>query len=162
MAELELPGGLQEHVDLLGMLDDRGDRIQYLISQADRFREVTPDVATRPFPQSHRVPQCESEAYVWATPRADGTLDFHFAVENPQGVSAKAMAAILGSTLNGEPLESIVAIPGDLVYELFGRELSMGKNLGLLGMLQMVQAFARRRQAASAGERNAPHGEHSG
>ena len=149
MAEPELPPRLQEHVELLGMLGDRNDRIQYLISEADHFREVAPDVATRPFPESHRVPQCESEAYVWATPRPDGTLDFHFAVENPQGVSAKAMAAILETSLGGQPLDTITAIPGDLVYAIFGRELSMGKNLGLLGMLQMVQAFARRQQAAT-------------
>ena len=145
-----LPPRLREHLELVELLPDRGDRIQYLISQADRFREVTPDVAARPFPEAHRVPQCESEAYVWATPRPDGTLDFHFAVENPQGVSAKALGAILADSLPGEPLSTITAIPGDVVYSLFGRELSMGKNLGLLGMLQMCQAFARRQQAALA------------
>ena len=150
MAEPAIPPRLQEHLELVGLLGDRGDRIDYLIAQADRFREVAPEVAARPFPETHRVPQCESEAYVWATPRPDGTLDFHFAVENPQGVSAKALAAILESTLGGQPLETITAIPGDVVYGLFGRELSMGKNLGLLGMLQMVQAFARRQQNAAS------------
>ena len=137
---------------MLAMLPDRADRIQYLISQADRFRAVPAEVATRPFPETHRVPQCESEAYVWATPRPggpEGTLDFHFAVENPQGIAAKALAAILADSLPGEPLSTITAIPGDVVYSLFGRELSMGKNLGLLGMLQMCQAFARRQLAAT-------------
>jgi cysteine desulfuration protein SufE len=145
----DLPPRLREHLELVELLPDRADRIQYLISQADRFREVSPAVAARPFAETHRVPQCESEAYVWATPRADGTLDFHFAVENPQGVSAKALAAILADGLAGEPLDAIAAIPGDAVYALFGRELSMGKNLGLLGMLQMCQAFARRQLAAA-------------
>ena len=145
-----LPPRLQEHLELVELLPDRADRIQYLISQADRFREVPAAVATRPFPESHRVPQCESEAYVWATPRPDGTLDFHFAVENPQGIAAKALAAILADGLAGQPLATVTAIPGDVVYSLFGRELSMGKNLGLLGMLQMCQAFARRQQAALA------------
>jgi len=145
-----LPPRLQEHLELVELLPDRADRIQYLISQADRFREVRPEVATRPFAESHRVPQCESEAYVWATPRADGSLDFHFAVENPQGVSAKALATILGDSLAGEPPATVAAIPGDVVYALFGRELSMGKNLGLVGMLQMCQAFARRQLSAAA------------
>jgi cysteine desulfuration protein SufE len=148
--ERPLPPRLQEHLDMLALLPDRGDRIQYLISMADRFHDVPPAVATRPFPESHRVPQCESEAYVWATPRADGTLDFHFAVENPQGISAKALAVILGDALGGEPVETIAGISGDVVYGIFGRELSMGKNLGLLGMLQMCQAFARRQAAATA------------
>lgn len=76
--------------------------------------------------------------------RDDGTLDFHFAVENPQGISAKAFGAILRRGLSGEDPASVAAIPDDLVYDVFGRELSMGKNLGLLGMLQMCHAFARR------------------
>jgi cysteine desulfuration protein SufE len=148
--ERALPSRLQEHLDMLALLPDRNDRIHYLISMADRFRDVAPEVAVRPFTEEHRVPQCESEAYVWATPRADGTLDFHFAVENPQGIAAKALAVILGDTLSGEPVETIAGVPGDVVYGLFGRELSMGKNLGLLGMLQMCQAFARRQRAAQA------------
>ncbi len=145
-----LPPRLAEHLEMLALLPDRADRIEYLISLADRFHEVSPQVATRPFAESHRVPQCESEAFVWATPREDGTLDFQFAVDNPQGISAKALAAILGDSLGGQALAAITAIPGDVVYGLFGRELSMGKNLGLLGMLQMCQAFARRQQAALA------------
>ena len=150
MESATLPPRLREHVEMVELMPDRADRIQYLIAAADRFREVSPAIAHRPFGEDHRVPQCESEAYVWATPRSDGTLDFHFAVENPQGISAKALGAILADGLSGEPLESIERIPGDLVYALFGRELSMGKNLGLLGMLQMVQAFARRQRAAAA------------
>jgi cysteine desulfuration protein SufE len=94
------------------------------------------------------VPQCESEAFAWATPRPDGTLDFHFAVENPQGISAKALAVILSEGLSGEPPAVVTGVSSDLVYAVFGRELSMGKNLGLLGMLQMCHAFARRQLAA--------------
>jgi cysteine desulfuration protein SufE len=144
-----VPPRLQEHLDMLALMPDRNDRIQYLISLADHFQQVSPAIASRPFGEEHRVPQCESEAYVWATPRADGTLDYHFAVENPQGISAKAMGAILADALAGVPPQDVLRIPGDVVYAIFGRELSMGKNLGLLGMLQMVQAFARRQLAAT-------------
>jgi cysteine desulfuration protein SufE len=145
----ELPPGLRAHLEMLELLPDRGDRIQYLISVADRFREVPPEVAVRPFDESHRVPQCESEAFVWAVPRGDGSLDFHFAVENPQGISARALAVILGDGLSGEQASTVAKIPADVVYGVFGRELSMGKNLGLLGMLQMCHAFARRELATT-------------
>ena len=150
MATAALPEKLGEIVDTLALVPDRSDRIQLLIDIAERFREVPPRIAVRPFAEENKVPACESQAYVWAERRPDGRLDFHFAVENPQGVSAKALAAILADSLPGEPLSTITAIPGDVVYSLFGRELSMGKNLGLLGMLQMCQAFARRQQAALA------------
>ena len=67
------PEKLQELVDTFAMFDDPTERANLLISYADAFREVPPEVARRPFPQHHLVPQCESEAYVWATPRPDGT-----------------------------------------------------------------------------------------
>ena len=40
-------------------------------------------------------------------------------------------------------------MPTELVYDVFGRELSMGKNLGLMGMVQMCRAFARRRLSSA-------------
>lgn len=138
------PPKLAELVELLGLIDDRNDRIDLLIGVADRFRDVPETVATRPFAESARVPACESEAFLWAVPRDDGTLQFHFAVENPQGISAKAMAVLLDEGLSGAPLETVATLPGDLVYDVFGRELSMGKSMGLMGMVGMVAQAARR------------------
>lgn len=140
-----LPPKLGELLATLALFPDRADRIQFLISVADRYREVPSRLASRPFPEERRVPQCESEAFAWAEDRGDGTLDYYFAVDNPQGISAKAFAAILQEGLSGVPLEEVIRIPGDLVLAIFGRELSMGKHLGLVGMLQMAQVYARRR-----------------
>ncbi len=127
---------------------DRGDRIQMLVDIANRFRRVPPEIATRPYPADRRVPGCESEAYVWAVPREDGTLTYHFAVENPQGISAMALASLLGSTLSGVPLKEVAEVPGDVVYRIFGRELSMGKSLGLMGMVNSVRTAARQKLTA--------------
>ena len=124
---------------------DRNERIELLIEFADRFREVPPAVATRPFPEEHRVTRCESEAYVWAEERADGTLKFHFAVENPQGLSAKAWAVILDETLSGQPVEEVAAVPPDAVFQVFGKDLSMGKGQGLMGILDLVTRAAKGR-----------------
>jgi cysteine desulfuration protein SufE len=110
---------------------------------------VPEGVAGRPYPEAAKVPACESEAYAFTTQRPDGTLDFHFAVENPQGVSAQALAVILSEGLSGAPLDQVVRVPREVVYDLFGRELSMGKSMGLLGMVAIVQAAARRRLAGS-------------
>lgn len=136
---------------LLTMLDgmDRGDRIQMLIDIAGSFHRVPAQIAQRPYAVDHRVPGCESEAYVWAEAKSDGTLAYHFAVENPQGISAMALAAILGDSLSGAPLDEVAAVPADVIYNIFGRELSMGKSLGLMGMVNMVRAAARQRLEAS-------------
>jgi cysteine desulfuration protein SufE len=135
---------LREVVEILAAMPDRAERIEALIATAKRFRPVAPEIARRPYPESAKVPACESQAYLFTTPRPDGTLDFHFAVENPQGISAMALATILTDTLSGAPLAEVAQVPGDVIYDLFGRELSMGKSMGLMGMVGMAQAAARR------------------
>ncbi len=127
---------------------DRALRSEMLIEYADRFREVPAAIASRPFPDRARAPRCESEAYVFPVERADGSFDLHFAVENPQGLSAKAWAMILAETLAGVPLEQVAMVPQDVLYRIFGRDLSMGKGQGMLGMLELVQHSARLRLAA--------------
>ncbi|HKV08864.1 MAG TPA: SufE family protein [Thermoanaerobaculia bacterium] len=141
---MAVPDKLANTLDALDLIEDRNERIQMLIDVANRFREVPPEIAHRPFPKEAQVPACESEAYVFTAERPDGTLDYHFAVENPQGISAKAMAVLLKDTLSGVPLEEVAQVPQDVVYRVFGRELSMGKSMGLMSMVGMVSALAKR------------------
>jgi cysteine desulfuration protein SufE len=129
-------------LEALELAPDRGERIELLIGLADRFRELPSAVATRPYPHERLVPHCESEAYFWACDLPDGRQRYRFAVENPQGISAKAMAVILDETLSGEPLDAVARVPLDLPYTIFGNELSMGKSMGLLGMVGMVKQAA--------------------
>ena len=150
---MALPAKLEELLDDLDLLSDRSERIDALIGVAGRFRDVPERIAERPFPDEHKVPACESQAYVFAEPRPDGTLNYHFAVENPQGISAKALAVILGETVSGAPLEEVAALPGDLIYRIFGRELSMGKSMGLMGMVSMAAHSAQQALAATVNQR---------
>src|SRR5438045_1706902 len=90
-----IPAKLASILETFGSITDRAERIQMLIDIGDSFKEVPPDVAVRPFPEERRVPNCESEAFVFWKPKPDGTLKYYFAVENPQGISAKATAVIL-------------------------------------------------------------------
>ena len=144
----QMPEKLKDTLETIALVPDRADRIQLLIDIAGRYREVPPRVATRPFPEESRVPACESEAFVFEEERPDGTLDFHFAVENPQGVSAKAMAVILEDALSGQPPEQVAEVPQDVVYQVFGKELSMGKSMGLMSMVGMVSNLAKKKAEA--------------
>ena len=144
MTQVQIPQKLEELLRDFEPLD-RSARMELLVDWADQFEEVPASVASRPYPDANRAPRCESEAYVFATDRPDGTLDFHFAVENPQGLSAKAWAAILAHAASGAPLEQVVAIDPESVFRIFGREVSMGKGQGMIGMLDLVQFEARRR-----------------
>ena len=139
---MTLPAKLQSLVDTFEMFDPV-DRTSMLLSYAEQFTEVPPEIAGRPFAQSHQVPQCESDAYVWALKRPDGTLKLYFAVENPSGVSAKALAAILDKTLSGLPPSEVAAIDASLVEKIFRQNISMGKGMGLMSMVQAVAALAK-------------------
>jgi cysteine desulfuration protein SufE len=136
------PQKLQDVIDMFELFDP-SDRTSMLLSYADQFREVPPSIATRPFPGSHQVPQCESDAYAWGVRQPDGTLDLYFAVENPSGVSARALAATLQKTLSGLPASDVAAVDASIVERIFRQNISMGKGLGLMSMVQAVQALAK-------------------
>lgn len=142
------PEKLTELVEDFEQITDRSERQEYLIEIADRFSDVKvpPDIATKPYEESHRVPACESEAFVWAKEQADGTLKYYFDVLNPQGLSAMAMSVILDETCSGQPLERVAAVDPSIVFSLFGKEISMGKGQGLMGIVTMVQHEAKQRQ----------------
>jgi cysteine desulfuration protein SufE len=143
----DMPAKLQEVLETFDLFPDQADRTNLLLSYADQFTEVPADVASRPFARSHQVPQCESDAYVWALKRPDGTLALHFAVDNPSGVSAKALATILQRTLSGLPPEEVARVDPSIVERLFRQNISMGKGMGLMSMVNAVVALARRASA---------------
>ena len=142
------PPKLQALLETFELFPDPTDRTGMLLGYADQFREVPPEIAQRPFPKSHQVPQCESDAYAWARRQEDGTLKLYFAVENPSGVSAKALAAILDRTLSGLPPEEIERIDTAVVERIFRQNISMGKGMGLMSMVEAVRTLARRARAA--------------
>jgi cysteine desulfuration protein SufE len=141
------PEKLQELVDDFEQITDRSERQEYLIEIADRFADVKvpPDIATKPYEETHRVPACESEAFVWAKEQPDGTLKYYFDVLNPQGLSAMAMSVILDETCSGQPLEQVATVDPTIVFSLFGKEISMGKGQGLMGIVTLVQHEAKQR-----------------
>lgn len=131
------PDAIQEFVDHLALLD-RTDRIQSLIDLGKSY--VAPH-RPKPYPEERRVPGCESEVFTWIGTGPQG-LSVEIAVENPQGLSAMALAELLRSGLEGLPPTEANKLDDELVYALFGRELSMGKALGLANTVRQVKAQA--------------------
>ena len=144
------PPKLQQLLETFDLFPDPADRTGLLLGYSDQFREVPPEIAQRPFPKSHQVPQCESDAYVWARKQPDGTLTLHFAVENPSGVSARALAAILERTLSGLNPEDIAKVDCGIVERIFRQNISMGKGMGLMAMVEAVRTLANNAAASSA------------
>jgi cysteine desulfuration protein SufE len=139
----DYPEKLNDIVDTLSSLPDN-ERIEMLIDYAESFKEVPAEIASKPYPEESKVPFCESGAYVWSRQNKKGELEFYFAVENPQGLSAKALSYILQKTLTGEDPAKIANVEDNIVLKIFGQGLSMGKNMGLTGILQKVQREAKK------------------
>ena len=140
------PEPLQDLLETFATFDDPSERAQVLISFADAFQPVPPEVATRPFGKEHLVPACESEAYVWAVLQPDGRMSLYFAVENPSGISAKALATMLTKTLSGLTPTEIATVSPEIVERLFRQNISMGKGMGLMSMVGAVRTLALRAQ----------------
>lgn len=141
------PEKLTELIEDFSTITDRNERAEYLIEIADRFpnTRVPSAIATKPYPEENHVTFCESDAYVWAIDNPDGTLKYYFDVLNPQGLSAMAISVILDETCSGQPLEQVASVQSDIIFNLFGREVSMGKGQGLMGIVNMVQYEAKKR-----------------
>jgi cysteine desulfuration protein SufE len=132
------PERLRDLLETISLLPD-DERVNFLIDYAGKFKEVPPQIASKPYPENKKVPFCESGAYVWTIKRPDNKLQFYFSVENPQGISAKALAAILDKTLSGEDPEKIINISEDIISKIFGQNLSTRKNMGLSGIISMIK-----------------------
>jgi hypothetical protein len=101
--------GLQIDVDWsqeVTHLDSSMELLKKNYESLDRASVNYPEYYKRPFPAYNKVPACESDAYVFPVEK-NGSLEFFFAVENPQGISAKALAVILakGLKINGGVLQ---------------------------------------------------------
>jgi sulfur transfer protein SufE len=59
-------------------------------------------------------------------------------------VSAKALATILERSLSGRPAAEIAEVTPDIVEQIFRQNISMGKGLGLMSMVQAVRSLAAR------------------
>ncbi|NJO83909.1 MAG: SufE family protein [Blastochloris sp.] len=103
----EIPAKLNELLEDMDAVTDRMERAELLIEIADRFPavRVPAEIAAKPYDEAHRVPACESEAFVWAVDQPNGTLKYYFDVLNPQGLSAMAIAVILDrlASSSGKP-----------------------------------------------------------
>lgn len=133
------PPRLREALIDLESIDDRELRFDLLLEYSDRFVEVSPAIAARPYDRAKLVPGCESEVYLWVTRDDRGLFVPHFAVENPQGLSAKALATLLQETLAGATTDEIAAVPDTIVQVIFGGTVSMGKGHGLMSMVRTLK-----------------------
>ncbi len=135
----KLPEKLNEIVETLSNLPDE-QRIEILIDFAGKLKTVPAEIAEKPYQENCKVPVCESGVYVWVIKNDKGNISLYFAVENPQGLSAKSLCYILDKSLSGKQPQEITGLSEELLNKIYGSGLSIRKFIGLSNILSKVQS----------------------
>jgi hypothetical protein len=143
--------GLVEHydrsferiVDSFRSIKDQAERMMMLIEFASCYVDPPPSIAKRPYPAECKLSTACKDIFFWAIPRPDQRLDFYFAIECREGVSAKAFAVMLSRTLSGVELEKIAAVSSEVIDVIFGSAMPPDNRAVLETMLEAVRSAAR-------------------
>jgi cysteine desulfuration protein SufE len=88
------------------------------------------------------VPECQTRVDLFPEMR-DGKLYFHVDLNARQSPTIAAFLAILFSAVNGQPPETVLAIPDDFVRQMMEGIGLAGRETGLSAMLTRVKRHAR-------------------
>lgn len=138
-----IPQSLADLLEQIEGASDYDEKCDLLIEFAGDFKPFAEGKYVFPYDKRHQVPGCESEVYLWVEKKTSGGFNFDVAVENPQGISAKALAQILIESLSSCSAEQIALVPEEIVYRIFGEGLSMGKGQGLMGMIRLLKQLVK-------------------
>jgi cysteine desulfuration protein SufE len=88
------------------------------------------------------VPECQTRVDLFPELR-DGRMYFHVDLNARQSPTIAAFLAILFSAINGQPPETVLAIPDDFVRQMMEGIGLAGRETGLSAMLARVKRHAR-------------------
>jgi cysteine desulfuration protein SufE len=88
------------------------------------------------------VPECQTRVDLFPEVR-DGKLYFHADLNARQSPTIAAFLAILFSAINGQPPETVLAIPNDFVRQMMEGIGLAGREVGLNAMLARIKRHAR-------------------
>lgn len=139
-----VPPGIQKILNRFATLSPDLVR-QALVQYANRLPPL-PERFQRLDPEQFRVHECQTPVAIYPELR-EGRLYFHADV--PQGApTIRALLAMIFEAVNGEPPETVLAIPSDFV-RLVMDKLGLGtREVGLNAMVQRLKLTA---QAAIEG-----------
>ena len=99
-------------------------------------------------PAQYRVHECMTPVAIYPEV-VDGRMHYHADV--PQGApTIRALLALLFEALNGQPPETVLAIPADFVRQVMGKIGLETREAGLNAMVERLKRAARRAADESA------------
>ncbi|HUP21105.1 MAG TPA: SufE family protein [Gemmatimonadota bacterium] len=144
-AEQELPTGLARVLDVFGTLG-RDQTMQALVEYAGRFPELPERYAALAADERYKVHECMTPVALFSEV-ADGRIYFYADVPR-SAPTIRALLAIFTEALNGQPPQTVLAIPPDYVSRLMRKVGLSTRERGLSAMLARMKRHAAEAMAA--------------
>ena len=126
----------------------REEKMQALVAYSKKLEplpERLRELDRAPF----TVPECQTRVDVFPEFR-DGKMFFYADLDLRQSPTIAAFLAILFSAINGQPPETVLAIPDDFVRRVMEGIGLAGREAGLTAMLLRIKRYAKQAAAAAA------------
>ena len=120
----------------------REEKMQALLHYAKQLEPLPERFATLDRAE-FTVPECQTRVDLFPELR-DGKLYFYADLNARQSPTIAAFLAILFSAINGQPPETVLAIPNDFVRQMMEGIGLAGREMGLNAMLARVKRHAQR------------------
>lgn len=135
----EIPAGIQKILRRFATLTPDLTR-QALVQYANRLPPLPERYASLD-PEEYRVHECQTPVAIYPEV-VDGRMYYHADV--PQGApTIRALLAMIFEAVNGQPPETVLAIPQDFVRQVMDK-LGLGtREIGLNAMVERLKRAAR-------------------
>jgi sulfur transfer protein SufE len=129
--------GKEKLDELLDIMSDMPlyEKQMLLLDYSDRFVRA-PAKYSRD--KTRQVSHCESGVFVWVDKKE--SVGVYFDVLNPNGVSARALCAVLQECFDGNWQHILTVDDEEFVSALFGDNVAMGRKQGLISVIRMLQS----------------------
>lgn len=144
-AEHELPAALARVLDVFGTLG-RDQTMQVLVEYAGRFPELPERYAGLAEDERYKVHECMTPVALFSQVE-DGRIWFYADVPR-SAPTIRALLAIFTEALNGQPPQTVLAIPADFVSRLMRKVGLSTRERGLNAMLARMKRHAAEALAA--------------
>lgn len=118
----------------------REDKMQALLHHAKRL-EPLPERFRNLDRAAFTVPECQTRVDLFPEVR-DGRMYFYADVDARQSPTIAAFLAVLFKAINGEPPETVLAIPADFVRTMMDGIGLAGREAGLNAMVARIRRTA--------------------
>jgi len=135
---------LDEIIDTFQSVDEEM-RLELLLDYAKKLPRLPERFHAERDAGMHKVPECQTPVFLWVEPDTDQGTQIHVDVAE-EAPTVQGLLSIIVNGCNGEPSDTIQALPSDLINRLgLGEQIRMQRHVGLTGIIGRIK-----RQVAQA------------